>query len=92
MNQMAVTWASRTGRCTSLAVKAVHNLGGPAYDWCIYDLEGHRVARCRRTGIVIDSSSTVEGGAFILPGGKWARFEGTNTSWKFKSSESKFES
>jgi hypothetical protein len=70
MDQMGVTWASRTGRCTSLAVKAVHNLGRPAYDWCIYDLEGHRVARCRRTGIVIDSSSTVEDGAFILPEGE----------------------
>jgi len=95
---LAPTWQHRTGRCTSLAVKVVTSLadkkvnGKLVYDWCIYDLGRHRIARCLKTGIVIDSSSTIVGGAFVLPEGQWQRFDKTDASWKFKSSESKFES
>jgi hypothetical protein len=97
LDQMKITWASKTGRCTSFAVKAISDLslqkaqGQPVYDFKIYDLGRHRVARCAKTTVVIDSSSTLPGGAFPLPEGAWARFPETNASWKFKSSESKFE-
>ncbi len=96
--QLEPTWKGQTGRCTSLAVKVVDSLAavkakdGLVYDWCIYDLTRHRIARCLKTGIVIDSSSTIVGGAFLLPEGQWQRFDKTDASWKFKSSESKFES
>jgi hypothetical protein len=95
--EMEPTWKGKTGRCTSLAVKVVDGLAGTkvgnnlVYNWCIYDLTRHRIARCLKTGIVIDSSSTIVGGAFVLPEGQWQRFDKTDASWKFKSSESKFE-
>ncbi|KAK4150845.1 hypothetical protein C8A00DRAFT_36535 [Chaetomidium leptoderma] len=102
INKMAATWVFKTGRCTSLAVKAVYDLSRldlkhkttkqPLFNFCIYDLGRHRIARCRNTGIVIDSSSSMPGGAFDLQEGTWQRFEETQASWKFKNSESKFES
>jgi hypothetical protein len=99
IGKMAITWNSRTGRCTSLAVKAVHVLAGrrdaqgqPVYDWCIYDLGRHRIARRRKTGVVFDSSSTMAHGAFQLREGQWQQFADTNASWKYSSSESKFKS
>ncbi|KAL2130687.1 hypothetical protein VTI74DRAFT_6074 [Chaetomium olivicolor] len=95
ITKMREIWAKNTGRCTSFAVKAVdslESLKNTKYKFEIYDLQGHRVARCRETGVVIDSSSTMPGGAFVLLEGGWARFEKTDASWKFKSSESKFES
>jgi hypothetical protein len=94
INKMQEIWARNTGRCTSFAVKAVSSLESKStkYKFEIYDLQGHRVARCRNTGVVIDSSSRIPGGAFVLLEGGWARFEKTDASWKFKSSESKFES
>ncbi|KAH6626678.1 hypothetical protein B0J18DRAFT_146680 [Chaetomium sp. MPI-SDFR-AT-0129] len=98
INEMAPIWAYKTGRCTSFAVKAVYQLGQymgqdkkPIYNFAIYDLEGHRIARCLQTATVIDSSSTIPGGAFVLPEGYWQKFEETAASWKFKSSESSFE-
>lgn len=97
INRLAPTWQGKTGRCTSLAVKVVNGVadkkanGKLVYDWCIYDLGRHRIARCRNTGIVIDSSSTIAGGAFVLQEGQWQRFDKTNASWKYKNSESKFE-
>ena len=99
IRDMEPTWKGRTGRCTSLAVKVVDGLaakkanGALVYNWCIYDLGRHRIARCLNTGVVIDSSSTIVGGAFLLPEGQWQRFDKTDASWKFKSgSKSKFES
>ncbi len=99
ITDMEPTWKGRTGRCTSLAVKVVDSLaaneaqGDLVYDWCIYDLGRHRIARCLKTGVVIDSSSTIVGGAFLLREGQWQRFDKTDASWKFKSgSKSKFES
>ncbi|KAH6850496.1 hypothetical protein B0I37DRAFT_115551 [Chaetomium sp. MPI-CAGE-AT-0009] len=96
--RMRPVWASKTGRCTSFAVKAVSILSQkqdakkqPVYNFATYDLAGHRVARCLKTEVVIDSSSTIPGGAFVLPEGKWQVFEKTEASWKFKKSESKFE-
>ncbi|EAQ86200.1 predicted protein [Chaetomium globosum CBS 148.51] len=101
LNQMRPVWASKTGRCTSFAVKATAILSQkvdakkkPVYNFATYDLAGHRVARCLKTEVVIDSSSTTPGGAFVLPEGQWKKFEKTEASWKFKSepkSKSKFE-
>jgi hypothetical protein len=62
--------------------------GQPLYDWKVYDLGHHRVARCFRTGVVIDSSSIVPSGAFILHPGEWAKFPETNASWQFKKLDS----
>ena len=98
IEQMRPVWASKTGRCTSFAVKAVAILSQkmdtknrPIYDFATYDLHGHRVARCLKTEVVIDSSSTIPGGAFVLPEGQWQKFEKTEASWKFLKSKSKFE-
>ncbi|KAK0706890.1 hypothetical protein B0T26DRAFT_478797 [Lasiosphaeria miniovina] len=98
LQRLGSTWNTYAGRCTSFAVKGISELnahsgagGVPIFNFEIYDLSRHRVARCRNTGIVLDSSSTITGGAFALPEGAWARFPETNASWKFKSSESKFE-
>ncbi len=94
---MATAWRDATGRCTSFAVNAKYTLSQEKdgddfiYDFCLYDLGGHRIARCRKTGIVIDSSSTVTGGAFVLAEGVWSKFDETSASWKYSSNESKFE-
>lgn len=47
----------------------------------IYDLGGFRVARCEKTGLLINASS--EQGAFMLPEGEWVRIEASQTSWKW---------
>ncbi|KAK3899707.1 hypothetical protein C8A05DRAFT_17892 [Staphylotrichum tortipilum] len=97
IDTMAIAWQSDTGRCTSFAVKAVYTLSQEKdgdnliYDFCIYDLGGHRIARCRNTGIVIDSSSRLKGGAFELKEGDWAIFDETSSKWKYSQSKSMFE-
>jgi hypothetical protein len=95
LKQMEPIWAYNTGRCTSFAVKgaAVITKGKPAagYDFKIYDLKGHRIARCPKTQVVIDSSSKLPNGAFLLPENKWERFEETDASWKFNDGKSKFQ-
>ena len=76
IDDIGITRASATGRCTSFVVKSVTTLSAKAlgrYDWCIYDLSGHRVVRCRKTVVVIDSSSTITGGAFVLKDGAVAK-------------------
>ncbi|KAL7628311.1 hypothetical protein AAE478_002511 [Parahypoxylon ruwenzoriense] len=86
------TWASRTGRCTSFAVKVstlLQNRYPNVFQFSIYDLKGHRVARCRKTGVLIDSSS--KHGAFILKEGEWKSFEDSDACWKWFSGKSKFE-
>jgi hypothetical protein len=98
---LSITWNSMTGRCTSFAIKAVNDLermglkdaaNKPAFDFEIFNLGRHRVARCKRTGILIDSSSTKPGGAFLLPeGAEWLKFGESRASWKYSNSKSKFE-
>jgi hypothetical protein len=55
----APLYARRTGLCTSFAMKFIHLLRQSAaaheYNFAIYDLGRHRLARCERTKIVIDS-------------------------------------
>jgi hypothetical protein len=78
------TWA-RSGRCTSFAVAVVRRLEeyhAAAYNFEFYDLGGHRVARCKNSGILIDSSSMH--GAVQLNAGEWATFENDpRPSWKW---------
>lgn len=98
--QLAPTWQLKTGRCTSFAVKAVNDLkevvdskNVPVFNFEVFDIGRHRIARCTKTGILIDSSSTGKGGAFVLAPEKWYSFPETNASWKYcvKDRKSKFE-
>ncbi|KAK3367663.1 hypothetical protein B0H63DRAFT_515470 [Podospora didyma] len=54
------TWHSKTGRCTSFAIKVVFNLNShhpDSFQFGFYNLGSHRVARCENTNILIDSKS-----------------------------------
>lgn len=85
-------WDSQPGRCTSFAVKVTSMLETKApntFKFNIYDIGRHRVARCEKTGILIDSSAVQ--GAFELPEGNWIRMEGSEASWKWSKGKSKFE-
>lgn len=88
---MKTTWQGRTGRCTSFTVKIVTELEAKypqTYAFKIYDLGRHRIARCEKTGVLIDSSSLQ--GAFRLPEDEWTRIEASEASWKWIKGESKF--
>lgn len=90
--KLNTTWAGTTGRCTSFAVKVISQLEQKSpgtFKFNIYDIGRHRVARCEKTGILIDSSS--KNGAFPLPEGEWVRIEGSDASWKWDKGKSKFE-
>ncbi|KAK6507977.1 hypothetical protein TWF481_006397 [Arthrobotrys musiformis] len=88
------TWATAAGRCTAFCIRIVRRLqeyDSPAFDFKFYDLRGHRVARCMKTGILIDSSSAV--GVLVLKdGADWVRLEEeeSNPKWKWDGGESKF--
>ncbi|KAH7232771.1 hypothetical protein BKA59DRAFT_460237 [Fusarium tricinctum] len=52
------SWEAHAGRCTAFCLKAAKRLetqGG--FDFRIYNLDKHRLARCERTAIVLDSSA-----------------------------------
>lgn len=78
------------GRCTTFALQTVEKIKAMGwdeteFDFQFYDLSGHRLARCKNTGILIDSSSSI--GAFVLEEGEWKTFDGRR-SWKWESGES----
>ncbi|KAI2618903.1 hypothetical protein GGR54DRAFT_640445 [Hypoxylon sp. NC1633] len=79
------TWSLKTGRCTSFALKVVHQLESQhpeLFNFKYFDLKGHRVARCQRTGILIDSSSGI--GAVILNESQdWSTITGLTGKWMF---------
>lgn len=82
------------GRCTSFAIRIVRLLqevSSPSFDFKFYDLKGHRVARCAKTGILIDSSSA-KGILVLEDGGEWVTLEDGERSpkWKWSNGESKF--
>lgn len=86
------TWRGVAGRCTSFAVQVttiLHARYPGVFDFDIYDLGKHRVARCKKTSILIDSSANQ--GAILLPEGHWVRMEGSDASWKWSKGKSKFE-
>jgi len=61
------TWLEKPGRCTSFAVKIAHALEQTyqgTFNFQYFDLGGHRVARCEKTTILIDSVSS-EGAKFM---------------------------
>ncbi|KAK3896644.1 hypothetical protein C8A05DRAFT_39809, partial [Staphylotrichum tortipilum] len=72
IEDIGITWALATGRCTAFAVKVVSTLSA-------------------RAPAIIDSSSTITGGAFMLRDGDDARFSETDESWKVSQLTSKFE-
>lgn len=86
-------WAA--GRCTSFAIRIVTILqqySSPSFDFKFYDLGHHRVARCAKTGILIDSSSAV--GILVLnDGDDWTVLEDNNTTrrWKWRAGVSNFD-
>lgn len=62
------TWESMSGRCTSFTIKVAYNLKRmypDELDFLYYDLGSHRIARCERAGVLIDSES--ERGVVIIP-------------------------
>ncbi|KAK0643968.1 hypothetical protein B0T16DRAFT_494891 [Cercophora newfieldiana] len=62
------SWREKPGRCTSFAVKIAHALEKKhptAFQFQYFDLGGHRVARCQKTTILIDSVS--DEGAKLMP-------------------------
>jgi hypothetical protein len=66
-NPWVNTWREKPGRCTSFAVKIAHALEEQypsTFQFQYFDLGGHRVARCERTTILIDSVSA-EGAKFM---------------------------
>ncbi|KXX75410.1 hypothetical protein MMYC01_209496 [Madurella mycetomatis] len=63
------TWAKKTGRCTSFAVKvarALEKAHPSAFEFVYFDLGRHRVARCVKTNILINSDSD-SGAKIMLP-------------------------
>ena len=85
--------SSRPGRCTSFAIQTVKDFVTPGYhrgtyNFHFYELGFHRVARCKNTGIMIDSSSSQ--GAFILREGGWDTFTGI-AKWRWNPRRSRFE-
>jgi hypothetical protein len=88
--------SSRPGRCTSFAIQVVRDLEETAderghrdrFEFEFFELGFHRVARCKKTGIMIDSSSSH--GAFILKEGAWETFTGL-AKWEWNPGNSRFE-
>ncbi|KAM7183273.1 hypothetical protein V8F33_013689 [Rhypophila sp. PSN 637] len=73
---LAALVSNGTGRCTSFTIEVVHKLNRQhpdTYEFSYYRMGNHHLARCARTGIVIDSSS--KRGAFILQSGEELRVE-----------------
>jgi hypothetical protein len=60
------------------------------YDFKYYNLSGHRVARCARSGVLIDSSST-RGAIVLLDGSDWVTFENALPRWKWSGGTSRFQ-
>jgi hypothetical protein len=82
----------KSGRCTSFAIKVVHLLNSTCqatFSFDFYNLHGHRLARCRKTESLIDSSSMH--GAFQLKAGEWKTFEDDDKRWKWVKGKSRFE-
>ncbi len=58
-NGLSPVFTNNTGTCTAFAVRVVHllNIAHPDFfNFIYYDMIGHRLARCKKTKMVIDSS------------------------------------
>lgn len=83
-------WLSQSGRCTTFAVKvaaALEKVHPSVFKFEMYDVGRHRLARCSRTGVVIDSSQTP--GAFLMSEGALLS-DGEGRHWKYSSGKSGF--
>jgi len=82
-------WKGHTGFCTSFAIKVVEILKKEqppgTFNFEYYDFGNHRIARCTKTKIVIDSSALR---AFELKDGQEVIIK--ERSWYYSKSESKF--
>lgn len=66
---------TNTGTCTALAINASQELMviyPGVYDFLLYDVGNHKLARCIKTNVVVHSSSR-HGAYFVLPGQEWTR-------------------
>jgi hypothetical protein len=50
-------------------------------DFHFYDMGGHRIARCARTGMVTDFTATTAG-IFIPEDGEWTTIDGKRWKWE----------
>lgn len=74
-----------TGRCTSFAIQTAARLKDQhpnVFDFDFYKLGIHHLARCKKTQIVIDSSS--KKGAFVLQPGEEATVISEDQNWHNK--------
>ncbi|KAF8848108.1 hypothetical protein BDZ45DRAFT_681432 [Acephala macrosclerotiorum] len=74
-----------TGRCTSFAIQTATRLERQhpnIFDFNFYKLGIHHLARCKKTGIVIDSSS--KRGAFVLQPGEETTVVSEDFNWQNK--------
>lgn len=81
------------GRCTSFAVQvSLHLEELPHFDFEYYDINGHRVARCKLTGILIDSAWP--NGPVNLPDGQKvaAVDDPRKREWSYESGSSTYSS
>jgi len=88
------TWDSESGhgRCTSFACKVATQLEETypgMYDFQYFDIGGHRVARCKKTAVLIDSNA--DRGANVLPDhNQWTNWEGITGWWMYHQGISQF--
>lgn len=71
-----------TGRCTSFAIQAADTIQSQhrgSFDFVYYRMGNHYLARCKKTGIVIDSSC--KKGAFVLPEGEGIGVVSSDERW-----------
>lgn len=64
-----------TGTCTALVINASRELMSlypGVYRFLLYDVGNHKLARCVKTGVVVDSASR-HGAYRVLPGQEWTR-------------------
>ena len=69
-NMLEACQASLSGRCTHFAVNTVDELNARhprEFDFKFFDVCRHRMARCEKTGVLIDSSA--DEAAVVLPDG-----------------------
>jgi hypothetical protein len=74
-----------TGRCTSFAIQTATRLERQhlnVFDFDFYKLGNHHLARCKNTGMVIDSSS--KRGAFALQPGEETTVISEDQNWRNK--------
>ncbi|KAI6093232.1 hypothetical protein F4821DRAFT_276814 [Hypoxylon rubiginosum] len=79
------TWFDSTGRCTSFALKVAYHLEvehPSLYSFEYFGIGKHRVAHCKNTGVLIDSSST-SGATVLNESDEWTELKGLTGHWKY---------